>query len=45
MHGNRTALSVILAGILLMIAGLWRGELYFVLQKGITICLECIGLG
>ena len=35
----------LLAGLLLMGAGLWRGEAAVVLQKAIHVCLECIGLG
>jgi len=45
MYGNRNSILIIFAGLLLMAAGLWRGELFPVLQKGIAICLECIGLG
>jgi hypothetical protein len=32
-------------GIVLIILGIWRGELAEILQKGAVICLECIGIG
>ena len=39
--------SVILAasGIVLMIFGAGRGEIFLVFNKAIRICLECIGIG
>lgn len=40
-------LSGILAGlgILLMLYGIYSGEMAVVLQKAVNICLECIGIG
>jgi len=38
-------LVLLAAGILLIWAGLARGEGDWVLAKAIRICLECIGLG
>ncbi|NLJ33798.1 MAG: thioredoxin [Firmicutes bacterium] len=32
-------------GLLLLMVGLLRGEGVLVLEKGINICLECMGLG
>lgn len=32
-------------GILMMIYGIYRGEMVVVLQKVVNICLECIGIG
>lgn len=39
------SLAIALAGIALMIFGIWRGEMNTVLQKASNICLECIGIG
>jgi len=33
------------AGVVLMTLGIFRGELAEILRKGVTICLECIGIG
>lgn len=35
----------IAAGFLMLGFGLWRGEGATVLQKGINLCLECVGIG
>jgi len=37
------ALAVL--GILLMIFGIYRGEVSVVFTKAINICMECIGIG
>ena len=37
--------SILIAGITLMIAGIWRSELDEIFHRGIMICLECIGIG
>ncbi|MEW6448718.1 MAG: CD1871A family CXXC motif-containing protein [Bacillota bacterium] len=34
-----------MAGVLLMAAGIGRGEFIAVLHKASRICLECIGIG
>lgn len=33
------------AGVILLSAGLLRGEAAIVLKKAVVLCLECIGLG
>ena len=45
---NKHRLIAILAlvlGIVLVIAGIFRGEATVVLQKATRICMECIGIG
>ena len=38
-------LSLLLAGIVLLCNGLWRGEADMVLQKAVNLCLEWVGIG
>ena len=35
----------LLAALLMMGLGLWRGEGGTVLSKGINLCMECVGIG
>ena len=37
--------AILLLGIAMMIAGIWRGELHEIYHRGILICFECIGIG
>ena len=43
-HTIRWGALILLAAACLTF-GLWRGEAAVVLQKGIRVCLECIGIG
>ncbi|MDO4544648.1 MAG: CD1871A family CXXC motif-containing protein [Bacillota bacterium] len=42
---NFIAPGLILAGVIFLMAGIWRGEAYTVFMKAVNICLECIGVG
>ena len=42
---RKFTISIFAAAILLMGIGVWRNEAAVVLSKGITICLECVGIG
>lgn len=37
--------GVAVFGLLLMIIGIYRGELTVLFTKAVNICLECIGIG
>jgi hypothetical protein len=36
---------ILAAGIALLAAGVFRGELDVILRKAAVVCMECIGLG
>ena len=36
---------LILIGIVFVVIGIYRGEVFAVLSRGINICLECVGIG
>ena len=37
--------GLLIAAVLMICFGVWRGEADTVLHKAILICLECIGIG
>lgn len=38
-------ISLAAVGILMMVFGIYRGEMTVVLTKAVNICMECIGIG
>ncbi|MCX7973252.1 MAG: CD1871A family CXXC motif-containing protein [Candidatus Aminicenantes bacterium] len=42
---HRLAFGLLGTGILLLILGLTAGEYWTVLEKAVTICLDCLGIG
>jgi uncharacterized membrane protein YiaA len=40
-----TRTVVLAVGAVLLVLGVWRGELIDIMEKGTAICLECIGIG
>ena len=42
---NRITMVLFIASIILIVAGIMRGEHLAVLNKAINICMQCIGIG
>ena len=43
--GDGNEARELLAGILMICFGIWRGEAETVLSKAIRLCMECVGIG
>ena len=43
--GNLLRLGLLALALLLILAGIFRGEADMVLQKAVNLCMECIGIG
>jgi len=39
------AFIILLAGVILICVGIFRGEMAVVFTKAVNVCLECIGIG
>ena len=44
-HGSAIQIAVVIAAVILIVAGILNGSARDVLYKAITICTECVGLG
>lgn len=42
---NKIPVLILISAILLVGVGIYRGEAQEVLNKGINLCLECVGIG
>lgn len=42
---RKILIAIIIISIFMIFIGIYKGELDLIFQKGITICMECIGLG
>jgi len=45
MKNRKTPYFVLVAALILIGFGAFRGEVLEVLNKGINLCLECVGIG
>ena len=44
-RANLIAALLAVLGVLFMLIGIFRGEVFIVMTKAINVCLECIGIG
>ncbi len=45
MQTLRGGFGLAIIGIMMMVWGIFRGEMSVVLEKAVNICMECIGIG
>ena len=45
MNLRKSSLFLLAAAAVMIAVGVWRGEAATVLNKGINLCLECVGIG
>ncbi len=45
LHSSLPGILIAFVGLIMIIFGIYRGEMSVVLQKAINICMECIGIG
>lgn len=43
--GRWQGICVAAAGLIMMLYGIYRGEMKVVWEKAVNICMECIGIG
>ncbi|MCL2054920.1 MAG: thioredoxin [Oscillospiraceae bacterium] len=42
---NLLRVVLLAVGIVMILVGIYRGELYEIMKKAVVACLECIGIG
>lgn len=42
---NKISVLLLLSALIMIGIGIFRGEMQEVLNKGINLCLECVGIG
>lgn len=42
---NKSSVIILIVAVSFIVVGTLRGEVQTVLEKGINLCLECVGIG